>query len=367
MILQIVQSSYGGIGITNALGPQVGAQAHLGPKPILGRPYRVCGRGRGRALHKHSAAPAHNQTIVIQGGTHVQGGPLQPIPQPYAPSFGPIQMPFQGLAHSSPAPPPPRIAWCELCRVDCNTLEILNQHKNGKKHKKRLKMFEEMQNLNKSVITIEQTSIPELKPEVAPQPELRQESLISETEGSKVAVEKRDVVEEVGPTQESGKKARIDHSVGLGHGTKRKMRGGKGGGRNMRPTKRVVEPPKPKEVIPLVCELCNVKCESSIVFQSHLAGKKHKSQAKRFMVGQQVSQALQYQNAKSPTSIAPQLLIQEFGTPAQNAKTVNFPTLENAKVEAISQPQSIEEAKFGASALVKAERISMEGHSEGGV
>ncbi|KAK3224897.1 hypothetical protein Dsin_004759 [Dipteronia sinensis] len=35
-------------------------------------------------------------------------------------------------------------AWCELCRVDCTSLEILEQHKNGKRHKKNLQKIEEL-------------------------------------------------------------------------------------------------------------------------------------------------------------------------------------------------------------------------------
>ncbi|KAI3787446.1 hypothetical protein L1987_41918 [Smallanthus sonchifolius] len=40
-------------------------------------------------------------------------------------------------------PKPQFLAWCELCRVNCNTHEVLENHKNGKKHKKNLEMQEE--------------------------------------------------------------------------------------------------------------------------------------------------------------------------------------------------------------------------------
>lgn len=38
-------------------------------------------------------------------------------------------------------------AWCELCKVDCNSHEMLNTHKMGKKHKKNMKKLEESKNV----------------------------------------------------------------------------------------------------------------------------------------------------------------------------------------------------------------------------
>ncbi|KAL0373350.1 UNVERIFIED_CONTAM: hypothetical protein Sradi_3250700 [Sesamum radiatum] len=259
---QIVQSSYGGFGIVNGVLPPGAAQTHLSPQPnVWGRPYRVRGRGRGRVMHKHAASRGQERTVSTQSGSHIQGEPLPPMAQPYASSFGPISTPIHGPAHIMPALPPPRLAWCELCRVDCNTLDILEQHKNGKKHKKKLKVFEELQNLNSRVIgrQMQQPSSSQLKPEVPLQPgqieqsekQIQEESLPSQAinEESKVAVENREL-EEAEPIEEPGKKM-IDHSET--RGLKRKMRGGKVG-RRMRPCdrpKRNVEPPKPKEVIPL--------------------------------------------------------------------------------------------------------------------
>lgn len=435
MILQIVQSLYRGIGVIDGIAPGGDAQTHLGPKPnaslrsyrvrgrgrgrvlhmnaaapsqdqtitihggssiqgvplqplsqsydqphlgprpsVSGRPYRVRGRGKRRALHKHAAAPAQDQKIFIQGRSDIQGGPSQPMRQSGASSFGQILVPFQGPAHSASVVPPPKLVCCELCRVECNTLEILKQHMNGKKHKKKLKVFEELQNLNKRVICrqMEQTSTSELKSEAPSQPDqvegsgnqqLQQEILHSReiNEESKVAVEKRKV-EDVEPTEESVKKVRMDNSEGLGCGFKRKVRGGKGSRRvrSCDRSKRLVEPPKPKEVIPLVCELCNVKCESPVVFQSHLVGKKHQSKSKRFLshqetLGQELLQALDQQNANASTSIGSQLHDQGFGAyqcaSAQNVKIIDV------------QPESLP-ANFGASIQVNAEGTSKEGHLE---
>jgi Zinc-finger of C2H2 type len=46
-----------------------------------------------------------------------------------------------------PAPKPARQpkphAWCDICRVDCNSLEILEQHKAGKRHKRTVQRIQE--------------------------------------------------------------------------------------------------------------------------------------------------------------------------------------------------------------------------------
>ncbi|KAK4397438.1 hypothetical protein Sango_1580400 [Sesamum angolense] len=383
---KIVQSSYGGFSIVNGVAPPRATQTHLSPQPnVRGRSYRVRCRGRGHVIHKHVATRGQERTTSTEGGSHIQGESLPPMAEPYVSSFGPISTTIHGQTHIMPALPPPRLAWCELCRVDCNTLDILEQHKNGKKHKKKLKVFEELQNLNSRVIgkQMEQTSSSQLKPEVPPQADqikqfekqIQQESLPSQAinEESKVAVENREL-EEAKPTEEIGKKV-IDHSEGLTRGLKRKMRGGKVG-RRMKPCdqpKRTVEPPKPKEVIPLVCELCNVKCESLIVFQSHLAGKKHKSKAKRFLgqeetLGQEVLPALrpanQDSNASTFVAFHHQGLCNEKIVDVQ-ASTVET-NVESTKLEAtVSQPQMLV-ANFGDKILVNIEGISEEGHPQGG-
>ncbi|XP_011093297.1 uncharacterized protein LOC105173303 [Sesamum indicum] len=374
----IVQSSYEGFSIVNGVAPLGAAQTHLSPQPnVRGRPYRVRGRGRGRVMHKHVAARGQERTISTQGGSHIQGGSLPPMAQPYASSFGPISTAIHSPAHIMPALPPPRLAWCEFCRVDCNTLDILEQHKNGKKHKKKLKVFEELQNLNSRVIgrQMEQISSSQLKLEVPLQSDersekqIQQESLPSQAinEDNKVAVGNREL-EDAEPTEEPGKKV-IDHSEGLAHGLKRKMRGGKVG-RRTRPcdrSKRTVEPPKPKEVIPLVCELCNVKCESPIVFQSHLAGKKHKSKAKRFLgqqetFGQEVLPALRPANQDANAFHQQGFRNENTGNKASTVET----NVKSTKLEAtVSQPQALV-ANSGVQILVNIEGISEEGYPQSG-
>ncbi|KAI3693887.1 hypothetical protein L1987_76842 [Smallanthus sonchifolius] len=125
-------------------------------------------------------------------------------------------------------PKPQFLAWCELCRVDCNTHEVLENHKNGKKHKKNLEMQEELQRL------ASKTQMPIDRPEV----KVESQTVQSEEQGN---------------------------------GLKRKIRDEE---------RKSAEPQK--EPVPFVCELCYVKCESAPVFDSHLKGKKHIYNFQRF-------------------------------------------------------------------------------------
>ncbi|XP_019159493.1 PREDICTED: uncharacterized protein LOC109156114 isoform X2 [Ipomoea nil] len=221
----------------------------------------------------------------------------------------------RGQAPQPPAPVwPPRMAWCELCRVECNTPEILEQHKNGKKHKKNVKVQEELQRVMAAGHNVQPTSS-QVQAEVAYQPKA--------TEGSEVPPEGNLSIETVNgrseqqpqenlPSQALGEENKAepelpkaestrDPGESQGRGPKRKTSGGPGGrgGKKLRShdgRRKPAEPPKPKQ-IPLICELCNVTCESQVVFQSHLQGKKHISNRKRFedsqaVLGQAATQAL---------------------------------------------------------------------------
>lgn len=138
-------------------------------------------------------------------------------------------------------PKPRAMAWCELCRVDCNTLEILENHRNGKKHKKNLKIQEDLQKL---AAKTQESQIPP-----APESEQQQNQ----------------------------------------NGLKRKTREVE--------RKPVEAVKKQKEIVPFICELCDVKCESGPTFDSHLKGKKHVFNLQRFQeqqatLGQAALQAL---------------------------------------------------------------------------
>lgn len=339
-------TAYGGIhlqGMPCQLPSQSYGEPRHGSRPKVSiRTYRGRGRGKGCVQRKRAVAPAQDPKLLFQGKSEIQGAASLPMVQSGASSFGQTLLPLQAPAQPASVLPSPKVVSCELCKVECNTVEVLQQHMNGKKHKKKLKIFEELQNLNKKVIGGQSDPMPtvELKSEDVSQPDrvegsgneqLQQEVLPSQEikEESEVAGEKRKV-EEVEPPQESAKKMRVDRSERFKH----KLRGGKSS-RKMRPSDRsksLVQPPKPKEVTPLVCELCNAKCESLVVFQSHLAGKKHKSKAKRFM-SQEIfgPELLQTQRPAA---------MQGFGT-YQAAAAQNVDNMTGVKVEATSLPESL--------------------------
>ncbi|CAH9097993.1 unnamed protein product [Cuscuta epithymum] len=166
---------------------------------------------------------------------------------------------------SAPVWPPPRMAWCELCRVECNTPEILEQHKSGKKHLKNFKVQEELHRVVAAANTAQVQPSEGVGPSLPP-PEVN-----------------ASVVNEGGEGQVRG--------------LKRKARGGgRGGGVGKSLRKKSTNGPKGGH-IPLICELCNVTCETQLVFQTHLKGKKHIANRKRFeeseaAFGQAAAQAL---------------------------------------------------------------------------
>ncbi|XP_042013560.1 uncharacterized protein LOC121761913 isoform X1 [Salvia splendens] len=347
----IVQPLYGTVGFMDGMVPRGDPQTQPDPKlNVSSYVFGVDGYVGGHSLPMNATTPYQDHSATTYAGIHLQGGPFQLLPQPSGePHYGhranvsgrtnrgrgrgkgsvqrkhagaaPLPMvqsgassvaptqPLQGSAQLVSVSPAPKVVSCELCKIECNTLEVLQQHLIGKKHKKKLKVFEELQNLNKKVTSGQADQVPasaiQSNSEAVSMPNLvegsgnqqpQQEVLPSQesNEESKAAGEKRKV-EEVEHPEESAKKMRVDGHERVGRGLKHKLRGGKSN-RMMRPSVRsnsLVQPPKPKEVTPLVCELCNAKCESLVVFQSHLAGKKHKSKAKRFMsqVEQELPQA----------------------------------------------------------------------------
>ncbi|KAI8545407.1 hypothetical protein RHMOL_Rhmol07G0036500 [Rhododendron molle] len=262
---------------------QIGQAPHTGVGRTGGRPYRgrgttFRGRGRGRGRGGPFPSPAGN-------------------PAAYVP----------GESSQAPVWPPPRMAWCELCRVDCNTAEILEQHRNGKKHKKNLLVYEELQKRNAVLVGRQNEQIPasEVNPGVSEKNEVSDDKVESEQQ----------------------KVPGGDHFEGGARGLKRKMRGGRGGKwiRTSDGLKRPMESPKPKPkqvVIPLVCELCNVKCDSQVVFQTHLDGKKHLSNVKRFQ-GEQAMLEQAALQALYPAlqAILQQAAIQALCAPNPNAST----------------------------------------------
>uniref|UniRef100_A0A2N9GJ48 U1-type domain-containing protein n=1 Tax=Fagus sylvatica TaxID=28930 RepID=A0A2N9GJ48_FAGSY len=311
----IGQSPYRGGGRRGGRPFRGGGRGHFGPR-LDGSSPPFRGRGRGQGGGRHFPSHGAATTTTTASAPAEGGAALMQLPSASVSGQAPLPVPAQVPA--APFWPPPRMAWCELCRVDCNTLEILEQHKNGKRHKKNLQVNEELQRLNKVITGQQNLQMPnsELKQEVV-QPEKVEEfetppeNLTSEsvTDGNRKDTEQQ--IEAVGNSEvlavEPERKLH-DHFAARGHGFKRKMRGSRGGKymRTYEGSRRPVEPPKPKQVVPLICELCNVKCDSQVVFNSHLIGKKHLANLKRFhghraLYGEVGLQALYPPNFNAPS------------------------------------------------------------------
>lgn len=221
-----------------------------------------------------------------------------------------------------------RSARCELCKVDCNSLEILEQHKNGKRHKKHLQRSQLLENDKKPDAGRYKENIPvgDSNLEVASKPEIT-------TEGK----EKKDSLQENLPTivvddnskieiEQSNDKAEKPRGSGNAQsdclvsqpgnqirGLKRKMKDGRGRKRvKTADTPRgSLKPQKPKSVVPFICDLCNVRCDTKEVFDRHLSGKKHISKLKRFETHQAMYGPVGLQALYPPSSIAQNLFHQQ--------------------------------------------------------
>ncbi|XP_050107680.1 uncharacterized protein LOC126586774 isoform X1 [Malus sylvestris] len=301
----------------NIEAAQRAAQRPIGQTPYRGggrrgnRPFRGGGRGHfgyNGSRPDGSAAPFRGRGRGQGGGRHFQQyGAASTNPNSASvPAEGVaalMQPPSALVTGQAPLPTqvssasfwrPPHLAWCELCRVDCNTPEILEQHKNGKRHKKNMLVHEELQKRNKVNTEQQNAQMPntELKPEVGnpvrvegfEEKQPLQENITSGvvTDDNRNETDQQDM----GATSEAFAEPGNNSSsqfAGRGRGSKRRMRGGRGGKyiRTNDGSRRPVEPPKPKQV-PFICELCNVKCESQVVFDSHVSGKKHLATLKRF-------------------------------------------------------------------------------------
>ncbi|KAI9110913.1 hypothetical protein K1719_018033 [Acacia pycnantha] len=265
------------------------------------RPFRRGGRGRFN----------HRGRVPYRGGGHGHGGgrhfPSQSLEfVPAAAGDTSVAQPSSSVSRplvpAATLQPPSRDLWCEVCKVECNSAEIMEQHTNGKRHKKNLQVHEELQR-RKAINGQQSSQIPSSQLNVTSKGE---KALELKTEGcpeeNKISEATEDNPKnELGLQNNTGKTSEFladeeekpkDDSASRGRGLKRKMRGGRGGRymRNNDGSRRPVEPPKPKQALSFICELCNVICESQVVYDSHLAGKKHQSNLKRVHGHQAVPQ-----------------------------------------------------------------------------
>ncbi|XP_039048402.1 uncharacterized protein LOC120189138 [Hibiscus syriacus] len=248
-----------------------------------GRGKRPSRGGRlGHAGHGHNDIQHSPNVVAPDSVLDPNGAAAAMLPTASVPGHATLtsQVP------AAPLRPPPRMAWCELCRVDCNRPEILEKHKNGKRHKKNLQAREELQKRNKVISGQQSMQVPNMGFEGKQHQQDMVPSLAATNDNKKEIEQQQDIADkrEASTTGPAETKTNLTNaSEARSCGLKRKMRGGRGGKYMKRNEgSRPFEPPKPKFAIPFMCELCNVKCESQVVFNSHLAGKKHIANTKRF-------------------------------------------------------------------------------------
>ncbi|GAV88203.1 zf-met domain-containing protein [Cephalotus follicularis] len=296
----------------------------------FGLPFGGKGRNWGRGGHRRfpplgSSSSSHPErsTALDAESTDEDAEPSANLPEEADQSVVPPEASQSAPATGKVASKrrPPKSAWCELCRVDCTSLEILEQHKNGKRHKKNMQRIEELKIVVKPVVETQNQQKPVAisEPEVYHQTEKKAaESVFAEVvnDESKLDSEQQintDKQSEV--TAESSKmqagKARSDRFDNQRRGVKRKMKGGLGGKRKktFEVPRRPNEPLKSKVVIPLICDLCNVKCDTQEVFDRHLSGKKHMAKLKRFEGHQAMYGPLGLQALYPPNPIARTLFL----------------------------------------------------------
>ncbi|XP_008776992.2 zinc finger protein 346-like [Phoenix dactylifera] len=132
------------------------------------------------------------------------------------------------------APKVVKSVYCEVCKIDCNSQEVLNSHKLGKKH---------MRNLQK----LQESITP--KPMNAPVMTAGKENVVTDKDKVVDAQIKRKVVPASKQDLETKKRKVLE-----GGATAAAVR---------------------------VCSLCNVVCNSQKVFDLHVAGQKHLAMVKK--------------------------------------------------------------------------------------
>ncbi|XP_008805103.2 zinc finger RNA-binding protein-like [Phoenix dactylifera] len=136
-------------------------------------------------------------------------------------------------------------AYCEVCKIECNTPEVLKTHKQGKKHKKKLQKLQES-------ITAKPTKA---------------------------------------PTATVVRKETPDADKSKAGGEKTKKKGAPATAEELEAKKRrVLEGGAAAEGVK-VCSICNVVVNSQVVFEYHIAGQKHTAAVKKLQEEHQATDA----------------------------------------------------------------------------
>ncbi|GJT55202.1 zinc finger RNA-binding protein [Tanacetum coccineum] len=158
-------------------------------------------------------------------------------------------------------------AWCEICKIECNTKDVLDQHKLGKKHQKMLVK------LNSAALVASISATAHVNP-------VPSNPIIGPSENPKKG------------TCGSKKKAETAQELEM---KRRKVLEGGAAASAVR-----------------TCSFCNVVCNSDTVFRYHLAGQKHASMLKK---------SQQAAVAEDPTNLISHTIRASPSVPTQNHTT----------------------------------------------
>ncbi|KAG2679386.1 hypothetical protein I3843_11G049000 [Carya illinoinensis] len=134
-------------------------------------------------------------------------------------------------------------AWCEVCKINCNSTDIYTKHLLGKKHQKNL---EKLSKSNNDTTALTSNATPaSTNPVIGPM-----ENPEASKGNSVVPNSRKKVARSLAPEELEMKKLKI-------------LQGGAAAGAVR------------------TCSICNVVCNSQTVFNSHLAGQKHAAMVKK--------------------------------------------------------------------------------------
>ncbi|KAF6171704.1 hypothetical protein GIB67_007225 [Kingdonia uniflora] len=147
-------------------------------------------------------------------------------------------------------------AWCEVCKVDCNSKDVLDKHLLGKKHKKNVEKLQELTRNPLPVVLAAPAGVPLAPVSLAPTPVFTTPAIGPQVKPTAFQqAKKKHKKKKVPPTLASGEDLE----------TKRRKVVGEGAATDA----------------VRVCAICNVVCNSQIVFNYHLAGKMHIAMVKK--------------------------------------------------------------------------------------
>ncbi|WVZ57598.1 hypothetical protein U9M48_007962 [Paspalum notatum var. saurae] len=232
-------------------------------------------------------------------------------------------------------------AWCDICRVECNSKEILEQHKNGKRHKRTVQKMQDrarLQGMTPAVggmgtlayqaggVSATSSQLTEVEgpsnalhmvpplgssnlggehkdlvpgtavsavsgvqlTEVTGSSSQQNTMLCTTAVGHSVEsqVELHAAVQACEPSNATGPSnvqpvAAVMNVSDSRNSAKRKQTGAVHGGKKPKVYQTPRQRPDRVREQPIVCTICNVTCDTRAVFDIHLGGKKHQSRLKR--------------------------------------------------------------------------------------